>query len=111
MPKIFGMVLAVMQRYLVTILRAAEDIHLARLSRTITARPARDERKWAAAGMGMLFRRTNRLAQEVNNAMISRGFDGEVRLRRASAFQLSDALTVLVVSVLIAALVFADRMI
>lgn len=76
MPRAFGMTLAMTQRYLAVLLRAAEEIHLAKLSRTIDAGPTREEQRWVAAGIGGLFRRTHRLAQEVHLAMVARGFRG-----------------------------------
>lgn len=83
MPRVFGMVLTMCHRYLLVLLRAAEEIHLAKLSRTITAGPLRREHRWVAAGIGMLFRRTHRLAQEVHQAMLSRGYDGELQVKPA----------------------------
>lgn len=81
MPKIFGMVLTMAQRYLSAILQVAEEIHLAKLSRTIAVNRLESERRWVAAGIGMLFRRTYRLAEEVQNAMIARGYDGDLKVR------------------------------
>jgi energy-coupling factor transporter transmembrane protein EcfT len=77
-PGIFGMVFSMMQRYLSLVIKAAEELHLAKLSRTIASTPAQ-EREWVAAGMGSLFRRTHYLSQEVCKAMVSRGFNGRVR--------------------------------
>jgi len=81
MPRTFGMVLAMMQRYLAVLLRAAQETHLAKLSRSMGESTARSERRWLAAGMGSLFRRSQRLAEDVHQAMRSRGFTGEVRTR------------------------------
>lgn len=92
MPRAFGMVLAMMQRYLAVLLRSAEEIHLAKLSRTIGGRPLRDEHRWVAAGIGSLFRRTHRLAQETHNAMVSRGYDGDIRVGRAPCIGATDLL-------------------
>ena len=78
MPRVFGMVLTMAQRYVAVLLRAAEEIHLAKLSRTIAPARLRGEQRWVAAGIGILFRRTHKLAQEVHLAMISRGYDGEL---------------------------------
>ncbi|MCX6345194.1 MAG: cobalt ECF transporter T component CbiQ [Armatimonadetes bacterium] len=92
MPKVFGMVLTMTQRYLAVMLRVAEEIHLAKLSRTISAGPLRNEQKWVAAGIGMLFRRTQKLAGEVQNAMISRGYDGDLQIRLRAAIKASDVM-------------------
>lgn len=81
MPRMFGMVLTMAHRYLAVLLRAAEEIHLAKISRTISAGSAPSEQRWAAAGIGILFRRSHRLACEVHNAMASRGYNGDLRVR------------------------------
>ena len=79
-PVVFVMLLGMMERYIWVLARAAEEIHLAKLSRSICRGSIRDEQAWVAAGMGSLFRRTRKLGNEVYLAMISRGYTGEVHL-------------------------------
>ncbi len=79
-PKVFVMLLGLMERYLGVLLRAAEEIHLAKISRSIASGSLRQEHAWVAAGMGSLYRRANSLGQAVHMAMISRGYNGEVHL-------------------------------
>lgn len=79
-PKVFVMLLTMMERYLWVLARSAEEIHLAKMSRSITQGSLREEQAWVAAGMGSLFRRTRALGHEVHLAMISRGYTGEVHL-------------------------------
>lgn len=79
-PVVFVMLLGMMERYLWVLARAAEEIHLAKVSRSITRGSVREEQAWVAAGMGSLFRRTRKLGHEVYLAMISRGYTGEVHL-------------------------------
>jgi len=79
-PKIFVMLLLMMERYLAVIVRAAEEIHAAKLSRSIAPGSLRQEQAWVAAGIGALFRRTQKLGNAVHLAMISRGYTGEVYL-------------------------------
>jgi cobalt ECF transporter T component CbiQ len=110
MPKVFGMVLTMGQRYLAVILRAAEEIHLAKLSRTVAAGPLRSEQRWIAAGIGMLFRRTHRLAQEIQYAMISRGYDGDLQLRSRSGLRAPDLVWIVGILALAAALIVMDRL-
>jgi cobalt/nickel transport system permease protein len=104
------MVLTMSHRYLTVLLRAAEEIHLAKLSRTITAGPLRHEQRWVGAGIGMLFRRTHRLAQEVHEAMLSRGYDGDLQIRPGPGLQRADWIWMGAVALLIAALTVAERM-
>ena len=79
-PRLFVMLLSMMERYLWVLARSAEEIHLAKIGRSIGQGSLRDERVWVAAGMGSLFRRTRSLGHEVYLAMISRGYTGEVHL-------------------------------
>lgn len=76
-PRVFVMLLTMMERYLWVLVRIAEEIHLAKISRSITGGTVRDEQAWVAAGMGSLFRRTRSLGHEVYLAMVSRGYTGE----------------------------------
>jgi len=77
-PRVFVMLLSMMERYLWVLARAAQEIHLAKVSRSIAPGRLRDEQAWVAAGMGSLFRRTRALGHEVYLAMISRGYTGEL---------------------------------
>lgn len=79
-PRVFVLLLGMMERYLAVFLRSAQEIHLARLSRTATLGSTRREQVWVAAGMGSLLRRTQALGQAVFHAMLSRGYTGEARL-------------------------------
>jgi cobalt/nickel transport system permease protein len=110
-PKVFGMVLGMMQRYLVVLLRVTEELHLAKLSRTISASSIRHEQKWVAAGIGILFRRTHRLAEEVHAAMISRGFDGDIQVKSDRGFRPSDYLFTTIALASAAAIVLLDRIV
>ena len=110
MPRVFGMVLAMTHHYLALLLRAAEEIHLAKLSRTIVPGSLRREQRWVAAGIGILFRRTHRLAQEVQEAMLSRGYDGDLQVKRGPGLRLSDGACLLASIAVTAALILADRL-
>ena len=106
MPRVFGMVMA--QRYVIVILRAAEEIHLAKLSRTIGEGGVRREQQWVAAGIGTLFRRTMTMADEVHSAMLARGYDGEPRLRRPRSFGIAEGVGLLGSAAFLALLLILD---
>lgn len=108
MPKTFGMVMTMMQRYLSVLLRVAEEMHLAKISRTVAVESVRSEQKWAAAGIGMLFQKSNKLAYEVQNAMLSRGYDGDLQTGQHSSFHKRDAIFLMAIICLIALLVLFD---
>lgn len=89
-PRLVVMLLSMMHRYLDVAARAAAELHLARISRTIARAGFRREQHWVAAGIGSLYRRTSALAAAVHLAMWSRGYTGEVRLLHRSAWGLGD---------------------
>lgn len=79
-PALFVTMLAMMDRYLGILVRAAEEVHLAKVSRSVAPMDLRREQAWAAAGIASVFRRSSALGQEVYLAMLSRGYSGEIRL-------------------------------
>lgn len=89
-PKLFIMLLAMMERYLLVLVRVAEELHLGKLSRTVTPGSIRQQQAWVANGMGTLFRRTQRLGEEVYLAMLSRGYTGETYLLAAPRWRPRD---------------------
>ncbi|MHB0912923.1 MAG: cobalt ECF transporter T component CbiQ [Armatimonadota bacterium] len=109
MPKVFGAVLAMMQRYMAVLLRTSEEVHLAKLSRTISASSVRHEQRWVASGIGVLFRRTHKLVEEVRLAMLSRGYDGDLQVRVSRRWSLPDVACVVVVAAVAAVTLLVDR--
>ena len=89
-PKLFVMLLSMMERYLTVFVQAAEEIHLAKISRAIAVTDMRREQAWVAAGMGALFRRTQALGDAVYLAMISRGYTGDIYLLEEPRWQVTD---------------------
>jgi cobalt ECF transporter T component CbiQ len=108
-PQAFVMVLAMAERYLAVLLQSAQELHLARLSRSVAPIGVRREEAWAAAGVGAMFRRTRSLADAVTLAMVSRGFTGEVRLLRPARWRGRDWLLVAAAAAVAAALLILDR--
>lgn len=109
MPRAFGMTLTMAERYLEVLLRAAAEIHLAKLSRSIASVPLGREQRWVAAGIGILFRRTKALAREVEEAMLSRGYDGDLQVGGAGRMRLADFIWMGASLGLMALLIWFDR--
>ena len=108
-PKVFVMVLAMMYRYVALLVRTAEELHLARMSREISAGHIGAEQRWVASGIGFIFRRSRRLGEEVYRAMVSRGYEGEARPLRPQALRWRDALYLAASGVAVCALLVLDR--
>ena len=77
-PRIFVMTLSMTNRYLFVLLRLIQDMYRARKSRTIHPRSAADERGWVASRIGVIFKRSVEMSNDVYLAMLSRGYHGEV---------------------------------
>jgi cobalt/nickel transport system permease protein len=77
-PQLFVLVLAMAYRYIALLVRTVAELHEARQSRTVHYLPAGAEQRWVAARIGYLFGKSYRLSQDVHDAMLARGFAGEV---------------------------------
>ena len=77
-PRIFVMTLSMTNRYLFVLLRLIQDMYRARKSRTIHPLPAADERGWVASRIGVIFKRSLEMSNDIYLAMLSRGYHGEI---------------------------------
>jgi cobalt/nickel transport system permease protein len=78
-PRVFVMTLSMTERYLFVFLRLVQDMYKARKSRTIRPFSAAVERSWTASRIGVTFRKSVEMSEDVYKAMLSRGFHGEFR--------------------------------
>lgn len=78
-PAVFVTALFMTFRYILILLRTAEDTALARKSRTITGTSLRESQGWFATRAGFILKKTVSTADEVTLAMVSRGFDGKIK--------------------------------
>jgi cobalt/nickel transport system permease protein len=78
-PRVFVMTLSMTERYLFVFLRLIQDMYRARKSRTIRPGSAAFERTWIASRIGVTFRKSVEMSEDVYRAMLSRGFHGEFR--------------------------------
>ena len=85
LPDVVVATLAMTHKQILTLLRTVEQIHLARESRTLTRGSARADRAWVTERMAFVVRKSMKTADDVYDAMLSRGFTGAmpslVRLR------------------------------
>ena len=78
LPRLFLMVLAMTYRYLSVMLQSANEILVARKSRTVGKVSNREGRQFVGTSVGSLFTKTMSLAEEVHAAMLSRGYTGAI---------------------------------
>jgi cobalt/nickel transport system permease protein len=76
LPDVVVATLAMTQKQILTLLRTVEQIHLARESRTLTRGSARGDRAWVTERMAFVVRKSMKTADDVHDAMLSRGFTG-----------------------------------
>lgn len=79
-PVVVVATLGMAYRYIFLLLESARDLLESRRSRLVGKMSGPDRRRLAAATLGVLMSRTLQLSGDVYNAMIARGFRGEVYL-------------------------------
>lgn len=108
-PQIFILILAMTCRYILLLVQAVQNVHIARMSRTLRYGSTGTEQHWVASRMGYLFKRTWLMSQEVHKAMLSRGFSGEVRAVTAFKTNNYDYTWCLFVAIICTAVLVADH--
>lgn len=78
-PRIFVMTLSMTERYLFVFLRLIQDMYRGRKSRTIRPLSEAAERNWTASRIGVTFKKSVEMSNDIYHAMLSRGFNGEFR--------------------------------
>jgi len=76
-PRVFVITLSMTERYLFVFLRLIQDMYRARKSRTIRPLSPALERSWTASRIGVTFKRSIDMSEDIYKAMLARGFHGE----------------------------------
>ncbi len=108
-PRVFIITLQMTERYLFVFLRLIQDMYRARKSRTIHPLSPAAERRWTASRIGVTFKKSIDLSEDIYQAMLSRGFHGEYRLLIRSRFKAADLLWVMTVAVIGGILLLAEK--
>lgn len=108
-PEAFVIVLGMTYRYLFLFLHLANNMFLARQSRTVGPTSGAEQRRWTATTAGALFSKSMKMSGDVHQAMLARGFRGE--LRALAEFRMADGDWLLLAAglFLAAALLLFDR--
>lgn len=87
-PRSLAFVLAVAYRYVFTLVRLVQEMAVARTSRLVGPVSSREDRRFLSGAVAAVFGKSQAVSEQVYQAMISRGYTGEVhtfetwRLRR-----------------------------
>jgi cobalt/nickel transport system permease protein len=97
-PKVYVLTLDMCYRYIFLLTDMVKAFYTAKKSRTIKSLPMLEEQKWVGGRIGYTLVKSLDMAEKVHGAMVSRGFNGDVKLLEDFAMKPRDY--VAVVSVL-----------
>jgi cobalt/nickel transport system permease protein len=97
-PKVYVLTLDMCYRYIFLLMDAVRDFYTAKKSRTITTLPLREEQKWVAGRIGYVLVKSLDTSERVHKAMISRGFNGDVKLMHDYNMRRRDYATIVAMS-------------
>jgi|WetSurMetagenome_2_1015567.scaffolds.fasta_scaffold120967_2 cobalt/nickel transport system permease protein len=108
-PAIFVFTLAMAYRYLFLLARVMENAFLARRSRTLRPPTGGTERALLGIKIAFLFRRSQRLSEEVYAAMTARGFHGEFPALEGRRAGLGDFIGLAILSIFCVGILLWER--
>jgi cobalt/nickel transport system permease protein len=108
-PSVFMLVLSMTYRYVFLFLHTVNSLFIARKSRTIARTGGNEQRRWVVASMSTLIGKSFRMSSEVYQAMLSRGFRGEVYAYDDYAMRRQDWMLVAAAALLAAVVTILDR--
>ncbi|HVN96574.1 MAG TPA: cobalt ECF transporter T component CbiQ [Syntrophorhabdaceae bacterium] len=76
-PDLFLMIITLSYKYIFVFAETVEDFHLARKSKVVEA-DASETRDWIAQRLAFLFRKTRAHCEKIYEAMLARGFSGDM---------------------------------
>lgn len=110
-PDIVVATLAMTQKQIVSLLRTVQQIHLARESRTLDFGTASENREWVVGRMAFVVQMSVKTADDVYDAMLSRGYSGAMRSIRHLAMSAQDWAWLAASAALCAASIGLDRVV
>jgi cobalt/nickel transport system permease protein len=109
-PSLFIVVLSITYRYIFLLLHTANAMFLARKSRTVAHTSGKEQRWWIVASMSTLLSRSLRMSEEVYQAMLARGFSGDIYTYDIFAMKAGDWLVLVLAVAVAAAVVLQSRL-
>ena len=79
-PKIYVLTLEMADRYIFLLMDLVREMHIAKRARTIKAQGMFEEQKWVGGRIGYTLIRSLDMSEKVHKAMMSRGYNGEVKI-------------------------------
>ena len=79
-PKVYVLTLDMCYRYIFLFIGMVKDFYLARKSRAMKVLPLMEEQRWVGGRVGYTLIKSLDMSEKVHSAMVSRGFDGDIKL-------------------------------
>jgi cobalt/nickel transport system permease protein len=79
-PKIYVLTLEMAYRYIFLLMDMVREMYAAKKARTIKSRSMFEEQKWVGGRMGYTLIRSIDMSEKVHMAMMSRGYNGDVKV-------------------------------
>jgi len=108
-PKVYVLTLDMCYRYIFLLIGMVRDFFTAKKSRTIRPLPLREEQKWVGGRIGYTLKKSLDLSEKVHGAMISRGFNGDIKLMHTYSIHKRDYVACISVFAFSVLLVVASR--
>jgi cobalt/nickel transport system permease protein len=108
-PDVIVATLALTQKQILALLNVVEQVHLARESRTLARGEVRADREWVTGRMAFVARKSMKTADDVHDAMLSRGFTGAMPSLARPRLTVRDWAWLALSLALCLAVVWADR--
>ena len=96
-PKVYVLTLGMCYRYIFLLMDMLTGFFTAKKSRTIRSLPTVEEQKWVAGRVGYMLVKSLDMSNRVHDAMVSRGFNGDVKLMHDYAMHKRDYAAIVIV--------------
>lgn len=108
-PRMYVQTLGMALRYLLLLSQIVRETYTAKKSRTIRPGRTGGEQRWIAGQLALLFRRSMQLSVGVHQAMVARGFQGEVHLLTTSRMRGRDYAWIVLCAAIFGGFLYLDR--
>jgi cobalt/nickel transport system permease protein len=89
-PKIYVLTLGMTYRYIFSLTNLVREMYIAKRARTIRSRSIFEEQKWVGGRIGYTLIRSLDMSEKVHMAMLSRGFNGDIKTMEEFNMQKGD---------------------
>jgi cobalt/nickel transport system permease protein len=89
-PRLYVLTLEMAYRYIFLLMDMVREMYVAKRARTIRSRSMFEEQKWVGGRMGYTLIRSIDMSEKVHKAMMSRGYNGDVKVMQQFQMQNRD---------------------